>query len=530
MHRLSFSVRSRPLSLGLLALLLAMLFPSAASALNFEIVNESGRAPEDVYVTVEGEAGTFHVPGMVDNEPKKLSEVPNPLAINQLISGRIYVSYGAGVQVGVPFDSPTRFDWAELTVTPAAEDVANLTAVDQFAIGMRLDTYDESGGHLETVGDANSDTIFDALQQIPGGPQATIRDGEGNVIRVLSPLHSSAYPDLGEYVRSMSGKTVTLHTAFFGTPFTTTTYSGTFAADGSIALHGTTNPLSSAPETIELDGGELIEDIYTGANTPNDIEGAIRRDLLSGFSAGFWDGRYGNDALSFCSSPATASDGDQYCPNGFNQPSFGDARAELSPFPTCEQYAAVINQYTDVYGNPYSDASKKVAVGLDQPFDGGPVTKLRLTILPDSGDAMPATSGNPSCGADSSTSTSGDGSAAPASGALASALGARPEVDLHLRHKARLRHGKVGIGSISCPTACGSVTAIARKGKTVVARGRTKLAKPRGPLTLTITGAGRALLAKSPGMKVAIAVSVGADTGATAKSWGWLMLAGRPPA
>lgn len=489
---------------GLVALVLALALPSAAPALTFKINNESGRAPEDVYITVQGNAGTYDVPGMVDDEPVKLSEIPNQeLTINKLVSGRVYVSYGAPVTVSVPFDSPTRFDWAELTVTPLAEDVANLTAVDQFGIGMRLDTFNGTGEHLETVGDANSDTIFDALQQIPGGPQATIRNGAGEIIRVLSPLHSDAYPNLSEYVRSMSGKTITLHTAFFGTPFTTTTYSGTFAADGSIELHGTTNPFSAGtPETITLGGAELIEDIYTGGNTPNDIEGAIRRDLLSGFSTGFWGGKYGNDSLSFCSNPATAGDGDRFCPNGFNQPSFGDARTGPSPFPTCEQYAAVINQYSDVYGNPYSDASKKVAVALDQPVDGGAVTKLQLTILPDSGNAQPATSGNPNCGAgepsDDSGSAGGQG-VAPRPGRA---------VSVNLLKRAKLRGALAKIGRASCPSACGQVQTVLKQGRKVL--GGETIAVTGTTLTLQahLNKAGRKLFADASQAQVKVSVKV----------------------
>jgi hypothetical protein len=351
----------------------AAMFPAAASALEFAVVNESGRGPEGVYVTVVGDPATYDVPGMVNDEPKKLSEIPGQkLTIEKLVSGRVYISYGAGVKEGVTLESPTRFDWAELNVHPVSTDVANLTAVDQFGIGMRLDTYSASDEHLEWLGDANSNTIFEALQQIPGGPQATVKGGGGNILRVVSPLHSSAYPDLGDYVRSMSGKTIALHTAFFGTPFTTSKYSGTFAADGSITLSGTSNPPGAAPAMIPVAGAGLIEDIYTGAHTPNNLEGAIRRDLLAGFSTGLWDGKYGNDALSFCTNPQTTTQG-SWCPNGFNQPAFGDARTELSSFPTCEQYAAVINQYADSYGNPYSDASKKVAVSLDQPASGGSV-------------------------------------------------------------------------------------------------------------------------------------------------------------
>ena len=480
---------------SLLAIAAAMLFPVGASALELQIVDESSHEPKDVYVTVAGQPGTYEVPGMVNDEPKKLSEIPGQkLTIEKLISGRVYVSYGTGVHESVPFDSPVRFDWAELTVTPASSDVANLTAVDQFGIGMRLDTYSTTDEHLEWLGDANSDTVFQAMQQIPGGPQATVRDG-GNVVRVLSPLQApDAYPQLGDYVRSMSGKTITLHTAFFGAPFTTSEYSGTFAADGSIALSGTSNPSGQAPATIPVAGSGLIGDIYTGANTPNNLEGAIRRDLLAGFSTGLWGGRYGNDALSFCSNPQTTAQG-SWCPNGFNQPAFGDARTELSPFPTCEQYAAVINQYADSYGNPYSDASKKVTVGLDQPVSGGSVKTLKLTILPDSGDAQPKASGNPNCGAASPSSSSAQvqPAASSSSGVAAAALPAK--AGFHLRKRAQVKHGRVKIGRVVCPAACGRIKALARRGHRVLARQLVKRSGPKHSLVLRLTRFGRRALA-----------------------------------
>lgn len=464
----------------------------AAQALQFEIVNESEREDDEVFVTVVAN-GAYDVPGVAENTPTKLSELGDTITINHLVSGRVYISYGAGVEEGVPFNSPTRFDWAEMTVTPVAEDVANLTAVDQFAIGMRLDTLDGSGEELESVGAANSDTIFAALQEIPGGPEATVHDGAGNILRVLSPLHSSAYPNLGEYVRSLAGETISLHTAFFGTPFTTTHYSGTFAADGSIVLNGTTNPLGAAPPQIALSGAELIEDIYTGGNTPNDVEGAIRRDLLAAFSSGFWNGRYGNDALSFCSDPIVDAQG-SYCPHGFNQPGFGDARSALSTFPTCEQYAAVINQHSDVYGNPYSDASKKVAVALDQPGDGGEVATLRLTILPDSGDAQPADGGNAICGVAGPPGASAVAVNAPQPGSRSS-----KGAEARFRQRSRVASGRLGIGRILCPGGCAQVRATAKAGKTTVARGRWSGGAANRALALNLTKAGRRLLSTGKG-------------------------------
>lgn len=486
-----------------LALLAAMAFPSTAAALELEIVNESGHGPEDVYVTVVG--ADFEVTGAANDEPTPLSAIPaQTLTVDKLVSGRVYISYGAGVSEGVPFDSPTRFDWAELTVTPSSSDVANLTAVDQFGIGMRLDTYGGGETHLETVGSANSDTVFAALQQIPGGAASTVRDGNNDILRVLSPNHSAAYPDLGEYVRSMSGQAVTLRTAFFGEPFTTSAYTGTFAVDGSIELNGTTNPGGAAPASLDFDGADLIADVYTGAGTPNNMEGAIRRDLLAAFSTGFWGGRYGNDALSFCSDPITTAQG-SWCPHGFNQPAFGDARLALSPYPTCEQYAAVINQYSDVYGNPYSDAAKKVTVGLDQPGTGGAVETLRLTILPDSGDAHPVAGGNAECGAAAPAAPPAAPAAAPAAAAGAATV---PRLRFRLFKRARVRGSWARVGRVFCGQRCGRVRLVAKRGGRVVGRRGFYAKGSRPHLKLRLTGRGRRALARRGRLRAKLIVRV----------------------
>jgi hypothetical protein len=497
MHLPSIAKRASRLA-PLLALVATLLFPAAASALDVEIVNENTANFKDneVWVTVHG--SPFEVSGIGDNEPKRLSEIPGgKLTIEKLSSGRIYIAYGKeGVYEGVPFDSPIRFDWAELSVTPAAGDVANLTAVDQFGIGMRLDTYDSSEGHLEALSDANSETVFNALQQIPGGPQATVRDGGGNVIRVLSPLHSTAYPDLGEYVRSMSGKAIVLHSTFSkeGEPFTTSEYTGTFAADGSITLTGTSHPAGKAPATIPVPASELIPGIYTAANTPNDLEGEIRHDLYVGFSAGFWDGKYGNDAISFCTNPQSNEFG-QWC-SKFNQPAFGDARASLSPFPTCEQYAAVINQLTDSYGNPYSDASKRVTVGLDQPVSGGKVKTLKLTILPDSGSSGPQEGGNPNCGA---------GSPAPPTPASNTP---RTKVRFIPLRRAWAAKRLVKVGRVQCSATCGRVWAVLRHGRRMLAHRFFETDARKRGIVMKLTGVGKRMIAHHRRLKARIDVFV----------------------
>ena len=462
----------------------SVLITGQAQALQFKISNQSGQPADKVFVTVAGSDSGFDVPGIPNNVPVTLSSIPGQsFTINKLVSGRVYISYGKGVNLSVPFTSTTRFDWAELTVIPSSSDVANLTAVDQFGIGLKLDTLNGSGMKLETIGSANADTIFNALQKIPGGPDATIRNSSGKIIRVLSPNKSDAYPHLGQYVKSMAGKTVTLHTAFYGDPFTTSEYSGTFASDGSIQLSGLTNPGGMAPADLQFPGNQLIDDIYTGGNTPNNLSGAIYRDLLAGFSTGLWGGKYGNSSLSFCTDPITNNQG-SWCPKGYNKPSFGDARKSLASYPTCEQYAAVINKYSDSYGNPYSDASKKVQIGLDQPGTGGTVSTLQLTILPDSGNAQPTESGNANCGA------------AP-----------KPKVNkVSFYGKAKLKGNSAKVGKANCSVACGQIKVVAKKGGTKVAYRKYKATGKQPYLTMNVTKAGRKIFRKQKKMKVKVQV------------------------
>jgi hypothetical protein len=495
-------MRSRPLLLlALVALLVALALPGAAQALELKIENKSNVPEGEVWVTVyTANPSDFEVPGFERNVPRTLESIPgHTLTIDKLISGRIYVSYGAGTSEPIDFHSPTRFDWIELTLTPSPGDVANLTAVEQFGIGMRLNTYGTSDEPLEELGSANANTIFDALQAVPGGPAATVRNG-AQILRVLSPLQSNAYPDLGEYVRSMAGKTIDLHSTFSGPAsgnFATSAYSGTFGADGSIVLTGTYERNSSAPEAtapheISMPGPELIENVYSGKGTPNNLEGQIKHDVLVGFMAGYWDGRYGNDAIGFCTNANTGGP-QSFCPTGFNQPAFGDARAALSPFPTCEQYAAVINKYADMYGNPYSDgASGKVTIPIVK-SGVNDVKTLKLTILPDEGDAQPVAGGNADCGAGSSPTPAGGGS----TGGEVRRTARTPRVAVHTRLFKRahlLRHGRLRVARVACGSACGRVRALVRKGKRVLARALVKRAGRKQLVVAHLTKPGRGLL------------------------------------
>lgn len=474
------SLRSLPV---LLVLAASLALPAAAPALDFEIVNQSGRPDGEVWVTMVGTPVT--VPGMENNVSKTLQQIEeeghNPLDVQELNAGRIYISYGTGVdQNALPFASDTtRFDWVELNVTANPADQINLTAVEQVGIGMRIETFGPASQLLGELGSANSDTIFAALQQIPGGPQATIRNSKGEILRVLSPLKlpavspGASYPPLTPYMQSMAGKTITLRTARGGVA---SHYTGTFGSDGSIALSGTTDPTGEAAPTIPISAAELANDVYTGENTPNSLEGNIRRDLLVGFVTGLWGGRYGNDAGAFCANAQVNGLG-PFCPTWWTQPVFGDARTGLEPFPACEQYAAVLSQYSDTFAHPYTERYAKPEIPVVEDA-GTAVDSAKLTILPDSGNAQPVSGGSANCGAATPAPKPGPGPA-------------KTSVKARFLTKAKLKGRTAKVGRLTCSTPCGMVKAVAKQGRKVIARSSSRMAKVNGPVKIRLTGKGR---------------------------------------
>jgi hypothetical protein len=515
----------RAISAAIAAVLLAALFlasvAQAGQPLEFEIVNESGRSPEEIFITLDaGEHDPYKVPGITQNEPVKLSDITNgTFDIEELVAGRVFVAYKKGVHIGEVWTSPTRFDWTELTYTGLPGDVANLTAVDQFGIGMKLESVSSAGTTLETLGDANSDTIFEALQKIPGGPGATIRNPQGEIVRVLSPAHSSAYPQLGEYVRSLAGQTLTLHTGLFQEPEGASEYHAAIAPDGSITLTGkfeSSGPIEEPNSPIFLPAAQVLEEIYAPTTEHNNFEAAIKRDLYAGFSVGLWGGRYGNDAINFCTNPELKINR-QVCPEGFNVPSFGESRTTFPPYATCDQYAAVINQFSDSYGAAYSDASKKVTVSLN-PLN---TKKLRLTILPDSGNAAPLHSGNPNCGAGPALPIPAPAPVAP----VAPRKHAGPHATAKFLKHATLKHGQFPLGRIVCGGGCAKVGVVAKLGKKVVARGKWKGAAANRRLKLKVTKPGaRLLVAGKKPFHLSIQASATSKAGVTTQLKGGLKL------
>jgi hypothetical protein len=363
----------------------AALLVSAASASAFkvQVVNESGMPPQNVYVMLEK---TSSSDGQLPDEVgKPLSEISNStFSIASISGGRIYVSYGAPVPTHEPNYAPIRYDKIELT-GPVDGGVANLTAVDFFAIPFDLQALDSSGA---TVGNAltyrcNTRTILQRLQAL--APSAEVTSG-GQFVRFLSPqLSPSSYPSMTPYVQSMSGQKIYVNDSFGkkGQPTLEISYSGTFEANGSITLEGTmTNEVTHRQEPakeLHIEGATLPSAVYTGdgpftvggepANVgENNQYSVIYRDIVAGFGLGYWGGRYGNNTT-----------------NWLRRPDFAAARLAPAPYITYDPYAALIGEYSEAYGYSFHDLGPSpVTVPLTSSEE-----TLRLTIDPEEGPSAP---------------------------------------------------------------------------------------------------------------------------------------------
>jgi Beta-1,3-glucanase len=344
---------------------------SAEAGIDVQIVNQTGRPDRSLYVMLSG--GSSIDGRLPDNAPVRLSDlVERRFTLSSISGGRIYFSFGSPVNDAEPPAAPIRYDKVELTYP----GVANLTAVDFFAIPFRLQTLNARGRVQGTLGySAPTNTIVQALLRIPGARRALVRTAGGQFARVLSPqLSPTSYPSFRPCVDSLAGRRVVVRGAFFGTPFQTFTYAGTFASDGSITLTGTITPSGGHPapgQALSVAGPALAPAVYTADGpykwggavhhvSDNDVYAVIYRDLIAGFAWGYWGGRYGDDERGWT-----------------GKPPFEAARSAPARYATYNQYAAVIYRYSDAYGFSFSDTGpKKVQLPLGAPT-------LRITILAD---------------------------------------------------------------------------------------------------------------------------------------------------
>lgn len=360
-------------------------FSSSAAAINVEIVNETGRDPSTINLLLHNGSSTDGKMPAETSVP--LSGIPGQsFELGNINAGRLFVSFDQPVTAAEPPTYPVRNDKIEFT-NPGK---ANLTSVDFFGIPMDIQTLDSNGNVLESLSfQCHTSTIQPALLANQGGPAAQILTSGGAFSRILSPqLAPTAYPQMTGYLNFMAGKTIQLQSKFFGNPYQTTNYSGTFQPDGSITLTGTiTTPGTNSTITgqpLAIQGASLLEAVYTGNGdyavggnpaqvADNDVYAVIYRDVAAGFALGYWGGKYGNNSASW-----------------FGQPPFAAAWSSPPAFtPYFHQYASTIAKYSDSYGFSFSDVGPaQVQASLDSS-----VATMRVIIDSDEGPSTPGCAG-----------------------------------------------------------------------------------------------------------------------------------------
>ncbi len=356
------------------------MFAGVATAVNVQIINNSGQQPEDIYLMLDNGSSSD---GQLPNDtPKQLSQLTNSsFSLGSITAGRLYVSYGSPVARSEANNSPTRYDKIEFT-NPG---VANLTAVDFFGIPFDLQALDSNGN---SVGQAltfscHTSTLLPQLQAV-GTASAQVNTGSGSFARFLSPqLAPSAYASMTPYIQSLVGQTITVNDTFHSTPSSTISFSGTMALDGSITLSGTLATPPGSPATpgspLQIEGSMLSSAIYTGNGdytvggspahvSDNNAYSVIYRDFVAGFALDYWGGKYGNNSA-----------------NWLGQPDFASARGSTDPFAAYNEYAATIGKYSEAYGYSFHDLGP---AAVTVPLDAS-VATLELTIDSDQGPNVP---------------------------------------------------------------------------------------------------------------------------------------------
>lgn len=338
-----------------------------STALQVVIQNQTG---SDVFVQATGTGGSASIPLA---QPLALSNLPltgglPSFTIDNLSAGRLYFSRGAvmpagDLDPGNPNVASIRYDSVELTVDGTPFASANLTAVDQFALAMTLESLDSQGQVLHTLDyRKNAMEVIALLRTL--APKAVVpRDANQSFVRVLSPLKEpDLYPSFDNYVSTLDGQAIEIAGHFFGNPQSDYVYSGRIehggvtltSADKSVNLVIAAADLNNT--SIYRSNGAYMINGKAGSIDQNDVNAAVYRDVMTGLNLGYF----------------SATD-----PTANNSANWGP----LVPFASSNgnRYADIIYQASDSYGFPFADNKLKVLLKLDS----NSVSALRITLRAD---------------------------------------------------------------------------------------------------------------------------------------------------
>jgi hypothetical protein len=379
-------------------------FPCAGRAVNVVINNfNTDYDTSEVYFSFRDApvTGTINGQPLVQEQSYSLDDIGSGITLQEFIGGRIYFSLGTpltGTGDPEPVNSTianygTRFDKIEVTYSDTTQSgVADLSAIDYFAIPLAMQTYNASA-------DANGDAVYDFSTWLgywsPGSeiiynlaaltannPAVALYDDGGNFLRVLGPAlaPAGAYPSFQPYLDAVaaSGQTTLisdLYSSAGATPATTTQqyqFTASFDATGNLdldggGLSGNGGPSVGSGHEIVIRAADLAPGIYSAnpnytvdgaaANIGNnDVYAAVVRDILTGFALGFVGSPTidPNTGIAFEDEPSSAW--------WLSSQAFDFLQSDPAFY---DQYAAYLAQVSTAYGYPFSDRWQAVQASLD---------------------------------------------------------------------------------------------------------------------------------------------------------------------
>ncbi|MFG2525792.1 beta-1,3-glucanase family protein [Streptomyces sp. NPDC048527] len=292
-----------------------------------------------------------------------------------VISGRVWFSSGTRLQFFVnpggtpglvqpgftPSDPNWQTDWTFCEFTFDSSNLyANLSYVDMVSSPVSIQVTGSSG--QQTVSPLPSGALasiasgLQAQHASDGAPwdQLVSTDGNGNVLRVLSPMHSPA--DFGSYWAGYlngawahyESNGLTIDTQWFGS-FTGTVKDGVLTFDG-LNTNGVPFTQPSAIDIFSCASGPLY-------NSGGDVRGAVATRLAAALNR----------------STLLLGGGD-------NQPS-GVHPAAYYKDPTTNHYARLVHQYASVgYAFPYDDVCPNWATAVDGHVQDSAPTACKISF------------------------------------------------------------------------------------------------------------------------------------------------------
>lgn len=396
-----------------------LVVPISGWSLNVVIKNRNTNYPDSqVYFSFKDApvAGTINGQSLVRDQAYAVSDIGSGITLQSFASGRIYFSIGApltGTGDPEPINSSvanwgTRFDKLELTYGNNPYGVANLTAIDYFAIPLALKTYSGNTATGTPLGTLTyrqlGNTVAAQLGALTNNnPKVVLHDKQGNFLRVLGPTlsPSGVYPSFQPYLAAVqaAGQATQIQGLYSRAGSTAATqtqtyrFTATFDASGNLQLAGGGLPYASNPSVgpghvVLIQSKDLALGIYSanpgytvdGAKAnigDNDVYSAVVRDVLTGYALGFVN--------SVVVDPKTnVAFKDEISDKWWVSP---QAYAYLQSNPAYyDQYAAYLQTISDAYGYPFSDRWQTVQVSLN-PANVG---TMEIDVLPDVAVAVPA--------------------------------------------------------------------------------------------------------------------------------------------